>query len=77
MEAGNARLVHKLVHNDSCDDLPMQPVLGHPVGVALSHRTREVIDQAVHQVRVIRQIGGQNLILENDLAVREQRRQLG
>ena len=57
VEAGDAGLVDELVDHDGGDDLPVQPVLGHPIGVALAQPAREVADQPVGQVRIVGQIG--------------------
>ena len=75
VEARDPRFIHELIDLNCGDDLPVQPMLRHLVGIALLHRTREVGDQSVQQVRVIWQVRRQDLVLENDFRVGEQRRQ--
>jgi hypothetical protein len=76
VEAGDARLVHELVDHNRGNDLPVQPVPSHLVGVALSHQAREVVDQPAFHIRVIGQVRGQDVVLENDFGVGEQRGKL-
>ena len=76
VEAGDPGLVDEVVHHDRGDDLAVQPVPRHLVGIALLQLAREVADQPVRQVGIIRQLRGEDLRLQRDLGPGHQGAQL-
>ncbi len=75
-QEGGAHAVDGLVGHRGGDDLALQAVAVHRVGVLLLQRLREVAQQLLGQVRVLRDVRFQQLLEGDDLGVGQQHRQL-
>ena len=74
-ERGAAAVEH-VVHHLGRHDLAAEPVRAHLLAEALRQRRREVALELGGQVRVLRHVRVEQRVVEVDLAVREQHRQL-
>ena len=73
---GRAHAVHHRVGDRGGDDLALQAVAFHCLGVLGLQRLREVAHQLLGQVRVLGHVGVHQLLEQHQLAVGQQHRQL-
>ena len=76
VEGRDALGVNEPVDGFGGDDLPVQPVIWHPISEPLTQQRREVAHQAIRHEGIFRKIRGQHGIAQGDLRPREQGAQL-
>ena len=69
--------VDQAVGDQGRDDLAAQTMLRDLAREALAQRPRKILDQVLQEIRVVRQIGCQQLVVQGHLGIGDQHRDLG